>query len=91
MWHIILNIYDNNYAVLSTEDGIISDCLINDDRNVWTKYLPSLTGTTPDGSPEPLVRWISSDKHLKLIHSFESNNPIDFMQSIHITHPELFI
>ena len=91
MWHIILNTENSNYVVLSTEDGIISYCLINDDRNIWTKYLSSLTGTIYDGYPEPLDKWISSDECLKLIFSFESDNPIDFIQSIHITHPELFI
>lgn len=91
MWHIILNTENNKYVVLSTEDGFISECLIGNNKGVWTKHLPSLTGTTPDGSPEPLDKWISSDKRLRLVFSFESNNPIDFMQSIHITHPELFI
>ena len=62
-----------------------------DDKDIWTKHLPNLTGITPDGSPEPLDKWISSDKRLRLVFSFESNNPIDFIQSIHITHPELFI
>ena len=72
MWHIILNTENNKYMVLSTEDGIISDCLIDDDKDIWTKHLPSLTGTTPDNHPEPLDRWLSSDKQLRLILSFES-------------------
>ena len=91
MWHIILNTENSKYMVLSTEDGIISDCLIGNDKDIWTKHLPSLTRTTPDGFPEPLDKWIFSDECLKLIFSFESDNPIDFIQSIHITHPELFI
>lgn len=91
MWHIILNTENNKYIVLSTEDGIISECLIDYYKVIWTKHLPSFTGITPDGFPEPLDKWISSGKRLNLIFSFESNNPIDFIQSIHITHPELFI
>lgn len=91
MWHIILNTENNMYMILSTEDGIISECLIDNDKNIRTKHLHSLIGITPDGHPEPLNKWISSDKRLELLLSFESDNPIDFMQSIHITHPELFI
>ena len=91
MWHIILNTENNKYMVLSTKDGIISECLIDNDKEIWTKHLPHLTGITPDGSPEPLDKWISSGKRLGLVFSFESNDPINFIQSIHITNPELFI
>lgn len=91
MWHIILNTEFNKYMVLSTEDGVISECLIDNEKEIWANHLPHLTGTIPDGSPEPLDKWLTSDKRLRLVLSFESNYPINFMQSIHITHPELFI
>ena len=91
MWHIISNTENNKYMVLSTKDGVISECLIDADKIIWVRNLSRLVEIIPDGFPEPLDKWISSDKRLNLIFSFESNNPIDFIQSIHITHPELFI
>lgn len=87
MWHIFIDKHDGQYLVLHFDDNDVSDLLLLDQSNCWANNV--LDYDTVDVDDDPCH--MTSYEGLSIIHSFESDDPLTYIQSLPQTHPELFI
>lgn len=92
MWHIFIDKSDRQYLVLHFDVSDVSDFLLRshaDGRSAdcWVHDILDYDTVDDDEDPCPLDDY----SELPIIHSFESDDPLTYIQSLPQTHPELFI
>lgn len=90
MWHIIR---DKNatrgYLVIRETNGHTDRLLRTSDGECWTSDL--IYGSCDkDDFPDILDKFLEENNYY-ILHSFESDNPIKYLQTIRDTNPEFFI
>ena len=87
MWYIFMNKFDGEYLVLHFDDNDVSDLLLLDQSNCWANNVLDYGTVNVDNDPCHMTSY----EWLSIIHSFESDDPLAYIQSLPHTHPELFI
>lgn len=88
MWHIFMDKSDREYLVLHFDVRGVSDLLLRSGSgDCWVRDISDYNGIDTDSDPCPLDAY----SELLIIHSFESDDPLAYIQSLPQTHPELFI
>ena len=90
MWHIIRNNgTPTKYITINETEGRTDQLLRDSNSSCWVPAL-DYASLDKDNQPELLDDFIESNDYT-IIHSFESDNPITYTNSLLKTHPELFI
>lgn len=90
MWHIITdNSTSTKYIAIHETEGRTDKLLKNSNGSCWVSAL-NYASLDKDSRPELLDDFIDYNDYT-IIHSFESDNPIFYTNSLIKTHPELFI
>ena len=90
MWHIIRNNgTPTKYIAIHETEGYTDQLLRDSNSSCWVSTL-DYTSLDKDNQPELLDSFVESNDY-NIIHSFESDTPITYTNSLLKTHPELFI
>ena len=90
MWHIITdNSTPAKYIAIHETEGRTDKLLKNSNGICWVSAL-DYASLDKDNQPELLDSFVESNDYT-IIHSFESDTPITYTNSLLKTHPELFI
>ena len=87
MWYIFIDKHYGQYLVLHFDDNDVSDLLLLDQSDCWANNV--LDYDTVDVDDD--LCHMTNYEWLSIIHSFESDDPLTYIQSLPYTHPELFI
>ena len=87
MWHIFIDKRDRQYLVLHFDVSGVSDFLLSAESDYWAVDILDYDIVDVDDDRCPLDAY----SELPIIHSFESDDPLAYIQSLPQTHPELFI
>lgn len=90
MWHIISsNSTTTKYIAIHETEGRTDQLLRDSNSSCWVSAL-DYASLDKDNQPELLDIFVESNDYT-IVHSFESDNPITYTNSLLKTHPELFI
>lgn len=89
MWHIFRDSSDGKYIVMHFDSNGMSDKILrNSGYDLWVDDILVYANIDIDTNPEHIDKYTPQ---LSIIHSFDSDDPISYIQSLPQTHPELFI
>ena len=90
MWHIIRNNgTPAKYIAIHETEGYTDQLLKDSNGSCWVSAL-DYASLDKDNQPEKLDRFLKIN-NFYILHSFESDTPLTYTNSLLKTHPELFI
>ena len=95
MWILLLDTRPSNardrFLVFHDNNGAIDKVLQTKLKTHWDSDLLDYTEIWELNSPLPTQSIINNDNYHQILHTFDSTEPVAYIQSLQDTNPELFI